>query len=95
MRPGDVVSGPVGLSLFVPGDAVEDRHSVVWILGPDMIWRSRERFPVCASASLLLRLGVGPFKFCWAESGAGDAAVNSRTHSDHDNINLAAPAGRP
>jgi hypothetical protein len=83
VRAGELVPGP-GLDLIDAGDAVSDRYKVVWVKGEDLIWRSRERIPASASTSRLLRLQVGPFRFCGSTGGSGDTASDSRTHTGHD-----------
>lgn len=59
---GDVIRGQAGLNQLLAGEAVADRHKIVWVKGDDGIWRSRERVPASASASRLVRLQVGPFR---------------------------------
>jgi hypothetical protein len=59
---GDLVHGQAGLGQLLAGNAIADRHKIVWVKGDDGIWRSRERVPASASTSRLLRLQVGPFR---------------------------------
>lgn len=80
MTIGEIIPGS-GLVQLLAGEAVSDRHKVVWVKGEDGIWRSRERVPSSATTSRLLRLQLGPFRL---SGPAGDAAPAGRTHVGHD-----------
>lgn len=83
MTVGEIVPS-AGLIQLLAGDAVTDRHKVVWVKGDDDIWRSRERVPASATTSRLLRLQVGPFRLSGPTAVNGDAGPAGRTHVGHD-----------